>query len=216
MSKGAPTIDYSNILGNKAEEIKKDEVIAKKYKISFLGDSILDVGYGPKFIKDFDKNYEIFIPNDNCRFAPYVLRCCFEYQDQLKGSDLIHFNCGLWDVCYIFPNETLNFTPIDIYLHYLRRIVGVLKTYSPKIIFSLTTPVRDENPYNNNETIGLYNKEVKKLMEELNIPVIDLYTPLIKDVKKYIREDDLIHLSADGIEVAYKLISDKIKKTLEK
>ena len=78
-------------------------------KIVLIGDSIR-LGYD-KFIRDsFDGIAEIYSPDENCRFAEYVLR----YAHEWKGAggwpsdvDVVHYNAGLWDALRLFGDEPL-------------------------------------------------------------------------------------------------------------
>ena len=65
-------------------------------KVTLLGDSIRMIGYGPKVPQMLGDEYEVFQPDDNCRFVKYTLRGLFDWQDIIKGADVIHWNNGLW------------------------------------------------------------------------------------------------------------------------
>ena len=67
-------------------------------KVTLLGDSIRLIGYGTRVPELLCNEYEVFQPDDNCRFAKYTLRMLFDYKEQIKGSDVIHWNNGLWDI----------------------------------------------------------------------------------------------------------------------
>lgn len=71
-------------------------------KVSLLGDSIRRIGYGPVMPELLGDNYEVFQPDDNCRFAKYTLRGLFEWWADMEGSDIIHWNNGLWNICDLF------------------------------------------------------------------------------------------------------------------
>ena len=67
-------------------------------KVTLLGDSIRQIGYGTRVPEMLGEEYEVFQPEDNCRFVKYTLRLFFDYRDQIKDSDVIHWNNGLWDI----------------------------------------------------------------------------------------------------------------------
>lgn len=71
-------------------------------KVTLLGDSIRWIGYGKTVPQMLGDQFEVWQPNDNCRFAKYTLRGLFEWQEQMSGSRIVHWNNGLWDVCDIF------------------------------------------------------------------------------------------------------------------
>ena len=61
-------------------------------KVVLLGDSIRLWGYGTKLSEVLGQDYEVCQPEDNCRFAKYTLRGLFDWQDIIKGADVIHWN----------------------------------------------------------------------------------------------------------------------------
>ena len=68
-------------------------------KILLIGDSIR-MGYD-KYVKEALKDSaEVYYPEENCRFAEYVLRYAHEWKKKLgcpDDPDLVHWNAGLWD-----------------------------------------------------------------------------------------------------------------------
>ena len=178
-------------------------------KVVLLGDSIR-MGYGPTVEEKLrQEGHEVFQPSDNCRFIHYLLRAIFDYQEQIKDADVIVFNAGLWDICELFgDNEP--FTPLEEYKAHLRKATKQLLKITPHVIFVTTTPVREGHPYNDNNVIALYNKEALQIMKELGVTINDLGGFISHDINKYIREDDLIHLSDEGIKQASKQILESI------
>lgn len=59
-------------------------------KITLLGDSIRQIGYGTKVPEMLGEGYEVFQPEDNCRFVKYTLRLIFDLKKIIEGSDVIH------------------------------------------------------------------------------------------------------------------------------
>ena len=183
-------------------------------KLVLLGDSIRLIGYGKKVAEILKDEFETWQPEDNCRFSKYLLRLLFDCKDKIVGADVVHFNCGLWDITRLYSDGE-PFTSFKEYKDNVLRIVNTLKSYGVKtIIFSTTTPCRLENPYNDNTDIKEYNSAVVKLLIENGVTVNDLFTLIEKNISEYIRGDDLIHLTDAGIEVASKSISDAIRKTI--
>lgn len=80
-------------------------------KVTLLGDSIRLLGYGKTVAEELGKDgTEVFQPDDNCRFAKYTLRMLFDLKDQIAGSDVIHWNNGLWDVSNLFGDGQFSST----------------------------------------------------------------------------------------------------------
>lgn len=179
-------------------------------KVGLLGDSIRLLGYGT-VIKDYlGEDYEVFQPEDNGRFAKYTLRMLFDYKEQLKDCDVIHWNNGLWDVTDILGDGKL-FTSDEEYVDNMTRIARKLLQITPKVIFATTTPVRFDNPYNKNENIERFNALLVPKFKEMGITINDLYSTVAKDINANIREDDKIHLTEKAIHECAKQVAEIIK-----
>lgn len=88
---------------------------------------------------------DVFYPRDNGLFTQFTLRYLHDwYRAVLRGimPDIVHFNCGLWDVLRL-SNEQDTFNSVESYVNLLGRIVQRIWFLSPqaKIIFATTTPV---------------------------------------------------------------------------
>ncbi len=178
-------------------------------KITLLGDSIRWIGYGKAVPELLGDEFEVWQPNDNCRFAKYTLRGLFEWEQQMHGSRIVHWNNGLWDVCDILDDEKA-FTSIEEYTENMLRIADILLKRYEKVIFATTTPVWPKDQYNDNAVIEKYNDIIVPLLREKGVIINDLYTLVSKDIKRYI-SDDLIHLSEEGV----KLCSDQTVKIIK-
>lgn len=110
-------------------------------KIAFLGDSILLYGYGPVIKETLGKEYDVFVPKENCCYCQKLYRSCFDEKENLKDASIIQFNSGEWDVSDIFANGE-NVTPLDIYVRMTVRTAKILQTYAKAVIFATTTPVK--------------------------------------------------------------------------
>lgn len=188
-------------------------------KVILLGDSIRmpETGYGKIVEKVLrEKGYDVFQPEDNCRFAKNMLRMLFDYRSQLEDADVIHFNVGHWDLCTINSDNT-PFSSIDEYKDNLERIAKLLLKITPHVIFATTTPVRKENPYQNNEIVERYNKAAIEVMNKLGIKINDLYHSISDDVDKYILGNgDYIHPTEIGKEILAKQVIKVIEEEMKK
>ena len=182
-------------------------------KVILIGDSIRLIGYGKPVAERLSNEFEVWQPDDNCRFAQYTLRGLWEWKDNIRGADIIHWNNGLWDICSIFGDG--EFTPIDEYVSTMLRVARLLKERASVVIFATTTPVRPENQHNKNEIIEAYNNALVPKLQEMGVVINDLYTPLSTDLYKYI-SGDTIHLSEEGISLAADMVESIIRKESEK
>ena len=179
-------------------------------KVVLLGDSIR-LGYGGRVRELLGSDYTVWQPDDNCRFAAYTLRMLFDYREQMRGADVIHFNCGLWDMCDLFGDGP--FTPVDVYVEQMVRIAAILKSYAPNgtVIFATTTPPSPEMWGHDIERVRAYNAAVVAALEPLGIVINDLFTPVAEDVEHMICED-LLHSTPYGVEVLAQQVADLIRK----
>ena len=178
-------------------------------KVVLLGDSIRLIGYGQRTAELLGSDYSVWQPEDNCRFAAYTLRMLFEYKAQLEGADVIHFNCGLWDMCDLFGDGP--FTPLEVYVEQMVRIAKILKTYAPVVIFATTTPPSPKMWGHDLDRVRAYNAAAMAALEPLGILFDDLFTPVAEDIDRMISEDYL-HASPYGVEILANRVADCIKK----
>lgn len=183
-------------------------------KVTLLGDSIRMIGYGKTVADALNKEgVEIFQPEENCRFSKYTLRMLFDYKAQIAGSDVIHWNNGLWDVCDLAGDGP--FTPKEVYADFVLRTLRVLKRITPNIIFATTTPVDSENHFNSNPVIEAYNAFIVPKLEAEGVVINDLHALVAPDIDRFIRKDDHIHLTDDGIDVCAAAVAAKIRALAE-
>ncbi|MBP3572147.1 MAG: SGNH/GDSL hydrolase family protein [Clostridia bacterium] len=179
-------------------------------KIILLGDSIR-LSYQNRVSELLGSDFAVWGPDDNGRFASYTLRMLYDYREQMKDADVIHFNCGLWDMCDLFGDGP--FTPIDVYAEQLTRIAKVLKTYAPggAVIFATTTPPSPQMWGHDINRVRAYNAAAMAALEPLGVLFNDLFTPVAEDMDRMISED-LLHASPFGVEVLASRVADCIKK----
>ena len=180
-------------------------------KVTLLGDSIRLIGYGTVVPQMLGEEYEVYQPDDNCRFVKYTLRMLFDLKDKIEGSDIIHWNNGLWDISTRLFGDGLVFTSEEEYVTNMLRVATLLKKMGKRIIFATTTPCHPEYEYNDNWVIARYNEIIVPKLQEMGIEINDLNAIVSQDILKYIREDDKIHLTEDGIEVCAKQVVKVIK-----
>lgn len=149
-------------------------------KILLIGDSIR-MGYDKAVKKTLEGRAEVYFPEENCRFASYVLRYLHEYKSELVHDevDVIHWNAGLWDNLRLFGEDP--HTPLEIYAYYIDRIcVRIQKCFpNAKVIFATSTHVlsdkMDANFKRYNEDIESYNAVAVEIVRKYGFEVNDLY-----------------------------------------
>ncbi|MBQ8310718.1 MAG: SGNH/GDSL hydrolase family protein [Clostridia bacterium] len=175
-------------------------------KIVLIGDSIR-MGYD-KYVKDALVNsVEVFYPQENCRFAEYVLRYAHEWRNNGEWGDdvdLVHWNAGLWDVLELFGDEPL--TSISYYGETITRIDKRLRMLFPKakFVFATSTNVSekmsDPDFTRHNATIEKYNAEALRALSGTDTVINDLYS-LTSSVPDSYRSDWVHFYTPEGTEL---------------
>lgn len=178
-------------------------------KVVLLGDSIRLIGYGTRVAELLKDEYEVWQPEDNCRYAQYTLRGLFEWAEGIENADIIHWNNGMWDVSDLYGDGP--FTPIDRYEELMLRLCRLLKKRCTKLIFATTTPVYEPYAYQDNARIRQYNERIVPLLKKEGCIINDLYTTVFRDIPGNIREDDRLHLTPLGIERTAAQVVEAIK-----
>ena len=129
-------------------------------KVLLIGDSIRQ-GYDAYVRESMQNVAKVYYPNENCRFAEYVLRAFHQWTERLELNtlDAIHWNVGLWDTLRIYGDDLL--TSPAVYREYIGRIMKRMRFMFPeaKIIFATSTPVLEEGFIPEYEM--RYNKDVE-------------------------------------------------------
>lgn len=171
-------------------------------KIILLGDSIR-MGYD-KYVKEaLAGTAEVYYPEENCRFAVYLLRYAHEWKqrgDWPEDADLVHWNAGLWDVLELFGDEPM--TEVDYYGRVIARIDKRLRMLFPKakMVFAASTPVleaqggRDFGRHN--DTIRAYNQAAVQALSATDTVINDLYSLTEHCPEEY--HSDMTHYYTDA------------------
>ncbi len=179
-------------------------------KVVLLGDSIRQ-NYGPMAAEKLGASFSVWQPEDNCRFIKYTQRGVFyDWREFICGSDVIHFNCGLWDTCDLCGDGP--FSAIDEYTAQLVRTARELQRISRRVIFATTTPVRPGQAHNTNDRIMAYNEAAAAALEQIGVLINDLWTPVYADLEGCVRADDLIHLTDRGIDICSGLVAEAVRR----
>ena len=177
-------------------------------KLVLLGDSIRLIGYGTRLAEILKDEYEVWQPEDNCRWADYTYRMLSDHADKIADADVIHWNNGHWDICDLFGDGS--FTSVENYVKAMTRVAKRLQTITDKIIFSTTTPVTPRLTYENNERIKIYNAAITPVLRDMGIIVNDLYSFVEPHIDEYFKDDN-IHLNELGSEECAKRLAEVIR-----
>ena len=131
----------------------------------------------------------------------------WDWNAEMKGSRIVHWNNGLWDMCDLFDDGM--FTSVEEYVSTMLRIADILLSRHEIVIFATTTPVRQENLHNKTTEIKRYNDALVPLLKEKGVIINDLFSLVAADIPRYV-SDDLIHLSEEGIELCAEAVTKAI------
>ena len=176
-------------------------------KILLLGDS-RRMGYEP-FVRELLKEEaEVYGPSENGRWAGYTLNSLRFWLNDFPTPDIVHWNCGLWDLGDDY-HIGRPFSLPEEYESAVERTVIVLRKLFPgvKIIFATTMPTTDP------DTTGIqaYNGIIRKVAEKHDIPVDDLFATMHDKMVTYDRGDHL-HLSDEGNAIVAAQVADAIRR----
>lgn len=188
-----------------------------------IGDSI-SIGYFP-FVRDALKDMAIVVHNKgNAQDTQHGLRKIKQWLGENRW-DVIHFNWGLWDLCYRNPQSeeqghrdkihgTLTATP-EQYRRNLDSLVQILKQTKAKLIFAATTYVPDGEAGRFSDDVLKYNGIAAQLMRKYGIQTDDLYTLSIAIHGKYGKAANNVHYSAKGYALLAKQVINRIEDALD-
>lgn len=189
----------------------------EKKNIFLIGDSIRK-GYCATVEEDLREKANVFFVTENCRSSQFIIfsmRKWAGYFNDPALVDVVHFNCGQWDVAH-FNGHALPLTSEGEYERNLQIIVDELKVFFPnaKLVFATTSPMNPDgsngrNP-RTNEAVDRYNEIARVVMEKNDIPIHDV-NGFMRDweSEKY---SDSCHLTPEG----FALLGHRVAEELEK
>ncbi|MEP0366321.1 MAG: SGNH/GDSL hydrolase family protein [Cyclobacteriaceae bacterium] len=196
----------------------------KKARILIIGDSI-SIGYTPFVQKSLKGVAEVVHNPGNAQHTGNGLEHIKDWIGDTEW-DIIHFNWGLWDLCYRHPesqvqgqrdkvNGTITYS-LDEYESNLDSLVQLIKMYSDaELIFVTTTYVPEEETGRFSEDAKRYNAVAEKVMKAHNVAVNNIYSKSVKIHRKYGKGNDDVHYTSRGYKHLGKQISKYLKSKLK-
>ena len=187
-------------------------------KVLIIGDSI-SIGYTPFVKKILSGKGEVFHNKGNAQATSNGLE---KLDSWLNGNnwDVIHFNWGLWDLCYRHPDSevygnrdkekgTLT-TSLEQYKINMEKLVIRLKETGAKLIFATTTPVPEGEAGRFPQDPLRYNAIALAVMREHGVAINDLFSYAEDHMSKYqIKEGD-VHFTKEGYQFLAKKVAQSI------
>lgn len=181
-------------------------------QIILLGDSIR-MQYQPVVGEKLKDIAEVTGPEENGRWSGYTLNSLRFWLPGMPSPDLVQWNAGLWDMGDDYQ-EGRHFYPPDLYEETCRRICRILRKITGKpdlpLVIATTTPTL----HGDHEDIRLYNSILRKVAEEENARVNDLYS-VVSPAKDRMIGEDHIHLTPFGVEAVAEQTAGILRGVLE-
>ena len=151
-------------------------------KALLIGDSI-SIGYTPHVVAALKGRVEVIHHKGNAQHTGTGLKMLDRWIGG-KQWDVIHFNWGLWDLCYRHPDSRVQgrrdkekgalTTSIEQYEKNLDQLVVRLKKTGAKLIWAHTTTVPDGEAGRKLGDDDRYNDAASRVMKKHGIEINDL------------------------------------------
>lgn len=190
--------------------------------VLIIGDSI-SIGYTPYVKKALEGEARVVHNAGNAGDTGRGL----EKLDEWLGDtdwDIIHFNWGLWDLCYrseqstVYGNRdkvngTVTFTP-EQYGENLEKLVIRLKETGAKLIFATTSCVPEGEAGRFKGDDKRYNKVALKIMKKYGVEVNHLNKISRKIHKKHAQAEGDVHFTPEGYELLAEPVIEIIRANI--
>lgn len=196
--------------------------LEKKPHVLIIGDSI-SIGYFP-YVRDALEDVAIVLHNEgNAQDTEHGLQNVRQWLGE-KQWDVIHFNWGLWDLCYRNPQSReqghrdkihgmLTATP-EQFRRNLDSLVQILKQTKAKLIFATTTFVPEGEAGRFSADVPKYNLVATEVMRKYNVQIDDLYTPSVAIHARYAAAANNVHYSEKGYDQLARYVISSIKDAI--
>ena len=211
------TILFSVVL---AEETPAETALPK---VLIIGDSI-SIGFTPHVVEQLDGKAVVKHHKGNAQHTGTGLKQLDQWIGNTKW-DVMHFNWGLWDLCYRHPkskvqgkrdkvNGTLT-TTLEQYEKNLDKLVSRLKKTDAKLIWAHTTVVPEEEAGRIVGDDKKYNEVAAKIMKKYGITINDLNSLSREFPSDLFSKPGDVHYTQDGYQKIAKQVTAHILTILE-
>ncbi|EDM28788.1 hypothetical protein LNTAR_09464 [Lentisphaera araneosa HTCC2155] len=182
--------------------------------VLLIGDSI-SIGYTVEVRKLLKGKADVYRIGGNGRDSAHGLKRLEKMLGKTK-YDIIHFNWGLWDLCYRNPksktqghrdkvNGKLTATP-EQYRKNMEGIVAKLKKTGAKLIWCETTPVPEHEAGRKLGDGVVYNTIVEEIIAGKDISINRLHGHALKKQTEIQKKNGDVHFSKAG----YAYLAEKV------
>jgi hypothetical protein len=201
---------------DKKKLIDKVEIDPNLPKVLILGDSI-SMGYTNMVRDGLKGKANVVRPKDNCGDTVIGLKKLDGWLGD-KDWDVIHFNWGLWDLCYRNPalekagnRDKVNgkiSVPIPDYEKNLDQLVTQLKATGATLIWASTTLVPEGE---SGRVVGddkKYNEAAARVMQKHGVAINDLHALSVSfEPKLFVKPGDVHYTPAGSEKLAQQVVA---------
>lgn len=190
--------------------------------VLIIGDSI-SIGYTKPVIEELQGVANVRRVKENCGDTPRGLQKIDPWLGNTEW-DVIHFNWGLWDLCYRHPEsktqgnrDKKNGTqavPPKQYEKNLEALVQRLEKTGAVLIWASTTVVPEEEAGRFVGDEVKYNAIAETIMKQHGIAINDLHA-LSNTIKDQLTAPGNVHFKKTGYATLGKQVADSIRTALE-
>lgn len=191
-------------------------------KVLIIGDSI-SLGYTPHVIQMLKGEADVVHSKGNSQHTGTGLAKIDSWLGDTKW-DVIHFNWGLWDLCYRHPEskvqgkrDKVNGTitmPLEQYEENLDNLVERLQKTGATLIWASTTLVPEGEA---GRVVGddkKYNDAAAKVMKKHGVAIDDLHALTAKFPPELFTAPGNVHYKTEGSQKLAEQVVQEIKKAL--
>lgn len=196
----------------------KDQQTADLPRVLIIGDSI-SLGYTPHVKQLLSSTAVVEHNKGNAQHTGTGLKKLDQWLGKTKW-DVIHFNWGLWDLCYRHPKskvqgkrDKVNGTitmPLEQYKKNLEKLVVRLKATDAKLIWANTTVVPEAEAGRKLGDDKRYNDAAKEIMKKHGVAIDDLHTVTKTFSSELFTKPGDVHYTTKG----YQKIAGKVGKAI--
>lgn len=218
-----PTMSFVVFTGLYAQEPRKPRPSRPLPRVLIIGDSI-SIGYTP-YVAEMLKGKATVEHNEgNAEHTGTGLQRIDQWVGTTKW-DVIHFNWGLWDLCYRNPEAAVQgnkdklhgtvTTGLEQYERNLEQLVQRLEATGATLIWAQTTIVPPGEPGRNVGDDQKYNEVAALVMKKHGIMIDDLYS-LTKGFSRamFLAPGD-VHYRDEGYKRIALRVAEKIRSALK-
>ena len=191
-------------------------------KVLIIGDSI-SIGYTPHVVAALKGKAIVKHHKGNAQHTGTGLKKLDGWVGDTKW-DVIHFNWGLWDLCYRHPESKVQgrrdkvrgtlTTSLDQYEKNLDRLAARLKKTGAKLIWANTTTVPEGEAGRKVGDDTKYNEAAARVMKKHDIVINDLNTLTDSFPAELFTAPGNVHFTTDGSKKIGSTVAGKILEVL--